>query len=193
MKVDRIWPVIVVIIVVAVAAAAVIMIPEDGDSGPNGTKNDGVIAMKDFSVKDEGTGSETEGSVIVRTVDDRMEVTVLASIDIAEEDFGGVTFYCDGNFDPASVLTSYQDDPGANSTIMVYNSPDDDIGGYVGVGMGHTFAGGGTGFIEVVFESLDGVDPGSIGQLQIVIGVGSDGDVPAIGTTSETVVIDLAR
>lgn len=192
MKVDRIWSVIIVIIAVVVAAA-IIMIPGDGDSGPDGTKNDGVVAMKDFSVKDEATGSWTEGSVIVRIVDGRMEATVLASIDIAEEDFGGVTFYCDSNFDPSSVLTSYQDDPGANSTIMVYDSPDDDIGGYVGVGMGYTFAGGGTGFIEVVFESLDGLDPGSIGQLQIVIAVGSDGDIPAIGTTSETVVIDLAQ
>lgn len=189
MKFNRIAVVIVLIAVVVVAGSAIFYFNSQ-DHGPSyPDSNENVVSMKDFDVTDTYTGTNANGSIIVQKFDDTIRVTVLSNFSISENDFGGVAFYCDNNFDPVTALCSYQDDLFASSTGIQKTLLHDDFGGCISVGLAlHT--GGGTGYIEAVFESV-WPDISQIDEIEILIAVGSNEESSSVGTTSETISLEI--
>lgn len=180
---------IVLILACIVAITAVyIMDPED----PREISiNENISQIRSFEVRDDNTGTYTEGTIFVIGTGDSTKVRIVAKLYIGPEDVGGVMFSSVKNMDPVSVICSYRDDP-SNRYIGVFGLIDEF--GTVRIARGNEATGDGTGFIEVMFEPRSSFESKNVKTLEFIISTGSrilPSGTQEWGSTYERITIDL--
>lgn len=189
----RFVPVVVVIFTLLIVAAALFLYIGDHSDDSADISNANVVAMEDFNVQDVEVGSFTEGSVIVQKSSDTLIIRVVGAVTVGDDDFGGVCFYFDGDFEPDSIVTSYRDELGAGS-VMIERIPfDKPFSGGTSVSFGRTPTASGDGVFEIVYEYVGNRAIDTIDSLSVAVAVGSyyiDG-IPAVGHVYETIEIRL--
>lgn len=189
----RFVPVVVVIFILLIVAAALFLYIGDHSDDSADISNANVVAMEDFNVQDVEVGSFTEGSVIVQKSSDTLIIRVVGAVTVGDDDFGGVCFYFDGDFEPDSIVTSYRDELGAQN-VMIERIPfDKPFSGGTSVSFGRTPMASGDGVFEIVYEYIGNQAIDTIDSLSVAVAVGSyyiDG-IPAVGHVYETIEIRL--
>lgn len=133
--------------------------------------NEDLSQVKSFHVEDDKTGSYTEGTIFVIGSGDSTKVRIVAKLYIGPDDSGGVSFASVKVMDPTSVICSYKDD---TSKTYVYSYRVVDEFGSVMVARGDEYVGGGTGFIDILFEPRISFESENIKSLEFRIGTGSE-------------------
>lgn len=189
----RFVPVVVVIFILLIVAAALFLYIGDHSDDSADISNANVVAMEDFNVQDVEVGSFTEGSVIVQKSSDTLIIRMVGAVTVGDDDFGGVCFYFDGDFEPDSIVTSYRDELGAQN-VMIERIPfDKPFSGGTSVSFGRTPMASGDGVFEIVYEYVGNQAIDTIDSLSVAVAVGSyyiDG-IPAVGHVYETIEIRL--
>lgn len=153
--------------------------------------NENISQMRSFAVRDDNTGTYTEGTIFVIGTGDSTKVRIVAKLYIGPEDFGGVTFSSVKEMDPVSAICSYRDDQ-SNQYISAYRHIDEF--GTVQVASGDEATGGGTGFIDMMFEPRSSFESKNVKTLEFIISTGSriwPNGTEEWGSTYERITIDL--
>lgn len=190
----RFVPVVVVICILLIIAAAVLLYYSDDHPGNNSdNSNANVVAIEDFIVQDVEVGSFTEGSAIVQKTSDSLIVRIIGTVNVGNDDFGGVCFYFDEDMALDSIITSYRDELGAESVLIERIPGDSPFSGGTSVSFGRTPMASGDGVFEIVYEYVGNQPIEDIDSVTLAVAVGSyyvDGS-PAVGHVYETIEIRL--
>jgi|LSQX01.3.fsa_nt_gb hypothetical protein len=163
------------------------------------TMNENIIQVKEFEVSTELLNSNTvaKGNVYVQNSHDKVRITIVASIIIGENDWGGVSFYIPVGWNISSALSSFPDGSGnkASDNAAIWNTSDSESEwkSFVEIGRNHsqtpTGGGKGTVFLELTHDENTAISDG----LSLLVSVGSEvkEGVPVVGTESTSIEIDF--
>lgn len=190
----RLVPVVVVICILLVIVVAVLLYcSNDHPDNNSDNSNADVVAMEDYIVQDAEVESFTEGSVIVQKDSDTLIIRVIGTVNVGNDDFGGVCFYFGEDMALDSIITSYRDELGAESVLIERIPGDSPFSGGTSVSFGRTPMMSGDGVFEIVYEYVGDQPIEDIDSVSLAIAVGSyyiDGS-PAVGHVYETIEITL--
>lgn len=159
-----------------------------------------LVQIKEFEVSTGLPDSNTvaKGNVYVQKSQDQTRITVVSSIVIGENDWGGVSFYIPKGWSISSALSSYPDGSSSDATsnnATIWNTADTESEwkSYVEIGRSRTQTptGGGTGtvFLELISDENTSISDG----FPLLVSVGSEikDGVPIVGTASTSVKLDI--
>ena len=161
--------------------------------------NQDTLQIKDFEVSTDLVDSNTVayGNVYVRKSDDDIIITLVASIVIGENDWGGVSFYIPQGWNISNALSSYPDGSSVksdnNAVILSTTDTTSEWKSYVEIGheLNQTPTGGGTGtvFIELTSDENTSISDG----FSLLVSVGSElkDGAPIVGTASTSIQLDI--
>ncbi len=155
--------------------------------------NEDLSQVKSFHVEDDKTGSYTEGTIFVMGSGDSTKVRIVAKLYIGPDDFGGVSFASVEVMDPTSIICSYRNDT-SKTYVASYRVADEF--GSVMVARGNEFVGGGTGYIDILFEPRVSIESENVKSLEFRIGTGSEEYADGTGMwdrTWEKIIINLSN
>lgn len=162
--------------------------------------NQDLIQVKEFEVSTNLSDSSTtaKGNVYVQKLQDQTRITIVASVVIGENDWGGISFYIPKGWTISSALSSYPDGSSSNATsnnATIWNTADTESKwkSYVEIGRSQTQAptSGGTG--TVFLELTSDENPSISDNFSLLVSVGSEikDGVPIVGTASTLVKLDI--
>lgn len=185
------------LIVVGICIVAAIVLAglycSDNPPGNGANKNAFVASIDDFDVQDVDVGSHTSGSVIVQKFQDSLVLRVIGDVTVGEDDFGGVCFYFEEDFELESITSSYRDELDAGSVMLERVPGDTQFAGGTSVSFGRLPMGPGDGVFEIVYEysgeqSIEDIETISIG---VAVGSYYVGGYPAVGHVYKTIEVRL--
>lgn len=184
--------VVIIICVILVFVAAISLHHSNNMSDESDICNVDVVAIKDFSVQDVKVGTYTNGSMIIQKTSEKLTIRVIGSLNVGNDDFGGVCFYY-GGMKLNSIVTSYRDNPGSSGVMHGTTFPDKPLGSWISFGRVPADEPG-DGFFEIMFEYNGDKPTGDIKSIQVGIAVGSYVDANGymvVGSVYEEVEIEL--
>ncbi len=161
--------------------------------------NQNTIQIKEFEVSTELSDSNTvaKGNVYVQNSHDNVRITIVASIIIGENDWGGVSFLIPAGWNISSALSSFPYGSGneASNNAAIWNTADTESEwkSFVEIGQNHsqtpTGGGEGTVFLELTRDENAAISD----DFSLLVSVGSEltEGVPVVGTVSTSVEIDV--
>lgn len=162
------------------------------------TINQNTIQVKEFEVSTElpNSNTVTKGNVYVQNSHDNVRITIVASIIIGENDWGGVSFLIPARWNISSALSSFPNGSGneASNNAAIWNTADTESEwkSFVEIGRNHsrtlTNGGEGTVFLELIRDENASISE----KFSLLVSVGSElkDGVPVVGTVSTSVEID---
>lgn len=176
-----------------------IMACSNKDSDTRININRDIVQIKEFEVSTNLSFSNTvvQGNAYVQNKQDHIEIIIIASIVIGENDWGGVAFYIPKGWDITSALSSYPDVSGNeaenNARIWYTAGEEREWGNFVEIGheLNQTPTGGGTG--TVLIELTSNKDNVKFNVFSFLVSVGSEmkDGIPVVGKTSTLVEIGI--
>lgn len=159
--------------------------------------NRDTVLIKPFAVSTNLPGANTtaHGDVYVQKTKDDLIITVAASVEIGEHDWGGVQFYIPHGWTVSRALASYPGgsgtEAGANAAIWHTADTGSKWKSYVEIGhdSGQKPTGGGTGTVLIEI-SAENTNPPDAFSLLVSVGSELKDGVPVVGTASTLVEID---
>ena len=185
--------IITIVICMLLVLASIVLYPLVSEKDHHTmTKNDDVVAIDNFNIQDEHTGTCTTGSAIVQKNDDELLLKLIGNVHISEKDIGGVCFYFEKDLHIESILTSYKDElnaSGVNTGDIPFEKPYPK-GTFLSIGRTPE-SGGGDGYFEITCLYLGNESIESISSISFSISAGSyyDGNHQIIGAIMESFVI----
>lgn len=161
--------------------------------------NQNLLQVKTFTISTDLAADNTSavGDIYFQKTAEHINVTILASINIGANDWGGVSFYIPKGWDISNILSSYPDVniPNKKSETVIWSTEDADSpwGSYIEIGHEHnqqpTGGGKGTVLLELV-NNADNIDAASF-TLMVAVGSEMQNGIPIIGTNSLTIETEL--
>ena len=155
--------------------------------------NEDISQVRPFHVEDDKTGSYTDGTIFVIGSGDSTKVRIVATLYIGPNDSGGVSFASVEVMDPTSIICSYRND--ISQTYVASYRVADEFGSVM-VARGNEFVGGGTGYIDILFEPRVSFESENVKSLEFRIGTGSEDYADGTGVwgrTWEKIIINLSN
>ncbi len=161
--------------------------------------NQNLLQVKNFNISTDLATDNTSavGDIYFQKSADHITVTILASINIGANDWGGVSFYIPKGWEISNILSSYPDDNMASekSEAVVWSTEDADYLWDSYIEIGHDYnqqpTGGGKG--TVLLELVNNENNSDADSFTLMVTVGSDmqNDSAIIGTNTLTIEIDI--
>lgn len=165
----------------------------------NNPVNQNLLQVENFNISTDLATDNTSavGDIYFRKTAERITVTILVSINIGANDWGGVAFYIPKGWDISNILSSYPDVniPNKKSEAVIWSTEDADSpwGSYIEIGHEHnqqpTGGGKGTVLLELV-NNENNIDAVSF-ALMVTVGSEIQNGIPSIGTNSLTIETEL--
>ena len=161
--------------------------------------NENLLQVENFNISTNLAADNTSamGDIYFQKTAERITVTILASINIGANDWGGVGFYIPKGWDISNILSSYPDGNIPNDKIeaVIWSTEDTDSPWDSYLEIGHEYnqqpTGGGKG--TVLLELVNNVNNIDVDSFALMVTVGSEmqNGIPIIGTNSLTIETEL--
>ena len=161
--------------------------------------NQNLLQVKNFNISTDLATDNTSavGDIYFQKSADHITVTILVSINIGANDWGGVSFYIPKGSEISNILSSYPDDNMASekSEAVVWSTEDADYLWDSYIEIGHDYnqqpTGGGKG--TVLLELVNNENNSDADSFTLMVTVGSDmqNGSAIIGTNTLTIEIDI--